>query len=44
MGIGENGHIAFNDPHVANFTDNKIIKMVDLPFTGISKKRELPRE
>ena len=30
MGIGENGHIAFNDPHVANFTDNKIIKMVNL--------------
>lgn len=30
MGIGENGHIAFNDPHVANFTDNKIIKMLNL--------------
>jgi glucosamine-6-phosphate deaminase len=30
MGIGENGHIAFNDPHVANFSDCEIIKMVDL--------------
>lgn len=30
MGIGENGHIAFNDPHVANFNDEKIIKVVEL--------------
>lgn len=30
MGIGENGHIAFNDPHVADFRDNKTIKVVDL--------------
>jgi len=30
MGIGENGHIAFNDPHVANFTDHEIVKMVNL--------------
>jgi glucosamine-6-phosphate deaminase len=30
MGIGENGHIAFNDPHVADFTDTKIVKVVDL--------------
>lgn len=30
MGIGENGHIAFNDPHVANFTDHEIMKMVNL--------------
>ena len=30
MGIGENGHIAFNDPHVANFEDNEVVKVVDL--------------
>lgn len=30
MGIGENGHIAFNDPHVADFNDPKVVKIVDL--------------
>jgi glucosamine-6-phosphate deaminase len=30
MGIGENGHIAFNDPHVADFNDPKTVKIVDL--------------
>ena len=30
MGIGENGHIAFNDPHVADFNDPRRIKKVDL--------------
>lgn len=30
MGIGENGHIAFNDPHVALFNDPAKIKKVDL--------------
>lgn len=30
MGIGENGHIAFNDPHVADFHDPKTVKKVDL--------------
>ena len=30
MGIGENGHIAFNDPHVANFADPDLVKVVDL--------------
>ncbi len=30
MGIGENGHIAFNDPHVAFFNDEKIVKAVEL--------------
>lgn len=30
MGIGENGHIAFNDPHVADFADKKSVKIVDL--------------
>ena len=30
LGIGENTHIAFNDPHVADFEDPKIVKVVDL--------------
>ena len=30
MGIGENGHIAFNDPWVADFNDPKIVKKVEL--------------
>lgn len=30
MGIGENGHIAFNDPHVADFNDPEAVKPVKL--------------
>lgn len=30
MGIGENGHIAFNDPHVADFSDPEVVKPVGL--------------
>lgn len=30
MGIGENGHIAFNDPHVAHFNDSSMVKIVEL--------------
>lgn len=30
MGVGENGHIAFNDPHVAFFNDPKDVKVVEL--------------
>jgi len=30
MGIGENGHIAFNDPWVADFDDKEIVKVVAL--------------
>ena len=30
MGIGENGHIAFNDPPVADFNDPKTVKIVKL--------------
>jgi glucosamine-6-phosphate deaminase len=30
LGIGENGHIAFNDPPVADFNDPEIIKKVRL--------------
>ncbi|WP_372947603.1 glucosamine-6-phosphate deaminase [Mariniphaga sp.] len=30
IGIGENGHIAFNDPPVADFNDPKLVKVVEL--------------
>jgi len=30
IGIGENGHIAFNDPLVADFNDPKLVKVVEL--------------
>lgn len=33
MGVGENGHIAFNDPHVAKFDDEVLVKQVELDDT-----------
>jgi glucosamine-6-phosphate deaminase len=30
IGIGENGHLAFNDPPVADFHDQKLVKVVEL--------------
>lgn len=30
LGIGENTHLAFCDPHVADFNDPKVVKIVDL--------------
>lgn len=39
MGIGDNGHLAFNDPHVADFKDPKAIKMVDID--KISKQQQV---
>ena len=30
LGIGENGHIAFNDPPAADFRDPRMVKVVDL--------------
>lgn len=30
IGIGENGHLAFNDPLVANFNDGRLVKVVRL--------------
>ena len=30
LGIGENGHLAFNDPHVADFHETSLVKMVKL--------------
>lgn len=32
-GIGENGHLAFNDPPVADFLDPEIVKVVELDET-----------
>jgi len=39
IGIGENGHIAFNDPHVADFNDAQSIKVVDLDL--ISRRQQV---
>ncbi len=33
MGVGENGHIAFNDPPVADFYDPKGVKIVELDLS-----------
>ncbi|SDG87173.1 6-phosphogluconolactonase [Propionivibrio dicarboxylicus] len=30
LGVGENGHIAFNDPPVADFNDSRLVKEVQL--------------
>jgi len=30
LGVGENGHLAFNDPEVADFKDPKSVKIVEL--------------
>jgi len=34
IGIGENGHWAFNDPHVADFNDPLTVKVVELDETS----------
>ena len=34
LGIGENGHIAFNDPGVADFNDKKLVKIIDLDLVS----------
>ena len=39
MGIGENGHIAFNDPPVADFNDKTLIKPVALD--GICRNQQV---
>lgn len=30
LGIGENGHLAFNDPPIADFNDQRLVKQVEL--------------
>lgn len=39
IGIGENGHIAFNDPPVADFNDRHLVKVVELDKTA--RKQQL---
>lgn len=34
LGIGENGHVAFNDPHVADFHDPLVVKPVRIDATS----------
>lgn len=34
LGIGENGHLAFNDPHIANFQDAQMVKVVNLELVS----------
>jgi glucosamine-6-phosphate deaminase len=34
IGIGENGHLAFNDPHVADFRDPLTVKVVEIDDTS----------
>jgi glucosamine-6-phosphate deaminase len=37
-GIGDNGHLAFNDPHVARFDDPEMVKVVDID--EVSKQQQ----
>ena len=39
MGIGENAHIAFNDPHAANFADKVLVKVVELD--GLCRQQQV---
>jgi glucosamine-6-phosphate deaminase len=39
MGIGENGHLAFNDPPVAEFADPRTIKVV--PLDAASRRQQV---
>ena len=34
IGVGENGHLAFNDPHVADFDDPLAVKVVEIDDTS----------
>ena len=37
IGIGENGHLAYNEPHAADFNDKKLVKIVEID--AASKKQ-----
>ena len=39
LGIGENGHIAFNDPHEADFSDPLYVKIIELD--AISRRQQV---
>jgi glucosamine-6-phosphate deaminase len=34
IGIGQNGHLAYNDPHVADFSDPRSVKVVEIDATS----------
>jgi len=34
IGIGENGHLAFNEPPVADFNDPRLVKVVELDLAS----------
>lgn len=34
LGIGENGHLAYNEPHVADFGDPEVAKVIDVDQTS----------
>jgi glucosamine-6-phosphate deaminase len=38
LGIGENGHIAFNDPHIADFNDPEYVKIVELDSIALQQQ------
>ncbi|MGH9401739.1 MAG: glucosamine-6-phosphate deaminase [Terriglobia bacterium] len=39
LGIGENGHLAFNDPHTADFNDPLVMKLVTLD--DVSRRQQV---
>lgn len=39
LGIGDNGHLAFNDPHVADFQDSNAVKTVEIDL--VSKQQQV---
>jgi len=39
LGIGDNGHLAFNEPHIANFQDPEWVRTVEID--NISKKQQV---
>lgn len=38
LGIGENGHLAFNEPSVANFDDSHLVKLVKLDSKNLQQQ------
>jgi glucosamine-6-phosphate deaminase len=38
LGIGENGHLAFNDPHAADFADPLVVKVVELDEVALNQQ------
>jgi len=40
IGIGQNGHIAYNEPHVADFNDPRLVKVVEIDEQSINQAAE----